>query len=139
MHKCVFTLGLAWAIAGCSTLPATPSLQQSLTNIGKFTIADLENADAIATAQTPPDLIADQCFTGLISFVTAQQQTARGQMTVSGAFSVFEAGRATIISSMSPASRMQLQNLELACGPLIIDAQNQTAGFVAAIATLGIK
>lgn len=133
---------LAFALCACSTINqvASPSLQTSLSQIGAFTVKDLQNADAIAQAQTPPDVIGHTCYVGLIAFVQAQQvTTGQPQLTVSGAFSAFETARATVNNGVTLISKAQLQTLELACGPLVLDLQNQAALFVANLAALGVK
>lgn len=132
-------------LGGCTSvngaLNLSPSVQSSLTNIGTFTMADLQNADKIALAQTPQDQLGHQCFVGLEAFVTNAQAglAANSGMTVSGAFSALEAARAAANTGSNAISPAVLQPLELACGPLVIDVQNTPAVFLANLAAFGVK
>lgn len=116
-----------------------PSVATSLNQIGSFTITDLQNADAMAVAKG--DAMGDACFKGLIGFVQTQQAQVNGaaSQTVSGAFSAFEAGRLAVNSATGLVSAATLQPLETACGPLVVDTENQPALFLGQLAALGIK
>ena len=138
------------AVSGCAaTTSATgavsvalaPSVTTSLNNVGNFTLADLQNADKIALAQTPVDTQGDACYKGLEVFVQSQQATVNSAsgVTVSGAFSVLEATRAAASSGANVISSTQIKTLENACGPLVIDIQNTPAVFLANLAALGVK
>ncbi len=136
-------LVLPFVLGGCSStgggIVGAPALQDSIKQIGAFTIADLQNADAIALAQNPPDLMADACYKGITVFVQQEQSAAGGlaSNTVSGAFSAFEQARAGLNAANGAISRAQIQALETACGPLQIDVQNNAAAFLAGVAALG--
>ena len=130
-------------LAGCvsvgNVLKEDPNVNQSLQNIGNFTMADLQNADAIAVKSN--DVLAHQCFTGLEIFVAAQQASQGGASTntVSGAISAFEVARTSLQAGNQLIDKATITSLEQACGPLQIDIRNNAAAFIAGLAALGIK
>lgn len=93
MRKALAVLSLI-ALAACSTAqtastpPQPASLQDALGNISKFTVADLQAADADAVAHN--DAIAHACYPVLAKFVQSLQGPTG---TVAGAFSAFQAAR----------------------------------------------
>lgn len=143
MLKPIAALALATLLTACASSPAgltlAPSVTDAVKRVGDFTIADLQNADAIAVAAG--DSQAHLCYPALITFVQAQQVKAAGlsTQTVSGAFSAFEAARTAVSGAESVISTQDLKTLENSCGPLIVDVQNTPAKFLASLAALGIK
>ena len=144
MKKLLFVAALAVGLSGCASnsagnLVLDPSLQTSLNTLGSFTIADLQNADAIAVKAN--DTLGHQCYPALIIFVQAQQNSVNGAATntVSGAFSAFEASRTAAQGGAQLISQQTLTALESACGGLVQDTMNTPAKFLAALAGLGVK
>lgn len=136
---------LAVTLGGCALNAAgngislSPDISTSVKNIGAFTMTDLQNADAIAVQNK--DDQGHTCYVGLEEFVTEQEATANGAgtQTVSGAFSAFEAGRVALDTATNLISTAQVKALETACGPLVVDTQNNAALFLANLAQLGVK
>lgn len=124
------------ALAGCAVNPATglptsSSASDPLAALGKFTVADLTNADKLAVASN--DKVAHQCFAYLIP-VVEQAQAAQGTpgVTVSGAFSAFEAGRVAVTNGKALLAGVP-QDLNVACAPLVLDATNTIVGLAAKV------
>ncbi len=135
---CFFLMPLLSACASSGDgISLAPSVQTSIAAIGTFTVSDLQNADAIAVKNN--DALGDQCYRGLIVFVQDEQGSVGSLAagTVSGAFSAFEQGRVALKGATSAISQTQLTSLEQACGPLVVDVQNNTAAFLANVAALG--
>jgi hypothetical protein len=109
--------------AGVSTTPPVASAPAApsdpLAQLASFTMADLQAADADAKAQTPPDQTAYQCYDYLIA-VLPQIKLPNGGSTV-GAILAFQRGRD--LANGLNASQGALKSLNLACAPLVIDAQ----------------
>ena len=120
-----------------NTLILDPSLATSLNTLGSFTIADLQNANAIAIKAN--DTLAMACYPALIVFVQGQQNSVNGAATntVSSAFSAFEATRTAAQGGAALISQSTLTALESACGGLVQDTVNTPARFMAALAGLG--
>jgi hypothetical protein len=127
-------------LCGCATAgQVSPSLENAVSKIDSLTVEDLKAADAIALAQTPSDAIAHQCFVGLIAYLQTKQQPAYSSAAIAGVFSAFEAARIGIANAAGIISKAQLQSFEIACAPLMIDTQNQSAAFLTAVGALGVK
>jgi hypothetical protein len=83
-------------VAGCTAQSGAPlppldqNIQDLLANLKAVSIADLNNAEAIAVANN--DTLMEPCYPALIQFV---QSFAGASGTVSGAFSAFEMTRVT--------------------------------------------
>jgi hypothetical protein len=90
-------LALLLLLAGCAAQqgplpPLDQNIQDLLANLKAVSIADLNNAEAIAVANN--DALMAPCYPALIQFV---QSFAGASGTVSGAFSAFEMTRVTRI------------------------------------------
>lgn len=109
----VLALFLA-SCAGTSMAPSTSSAN-SLSDIAKFTISDLEAADADAKANG--DNLSAACYEALIPFVKSLQGAT--PITVSGAFSVFQKARDLRLKAQSGVP----VDLKLGCAPLVMDEQ----------------
>ena len=114
-------LGLS-ACASSGTTPTNPVSQfnQALAQIGTFTIADLQAADAEAVAAN--DVEAHACFPALVQFVQSFP-VANGTQTISGAFSAFEAARITRIQVQGAVSAGVPTYLKMGCSALVLDEQ----------------
>lgn len=129
-------LALALILSACAANPSTglPSggANDPLATLGKFTLTDLQNADVLAVASA--DKTAHQCFSYLIPVVQnlATQQNNPG-LPVSGAFSGFEAARIAINKGKSLIQGGIPEDLNLACAPLVLDAQNTIIGLAAKV------
>jgi hypothetical protein len=149
LHRIALSIvASAFMLSACASTPssggsapAPQSLQSALQQLGQFTLTDLQNADAIAQAQTPPDQIGHTCYVGLEQFVMNQQAVVGPNVTVSGAFSALEAGRAALSTANNLTSSLgpTIKNLELACVPLVIDTQNNAILFLGSLAAFGVK
>lgn len=118
MRNILVALFLALGVAACTqTLPAGPAGQASadpLGDIAKFTIADLQAADADAVAHN--DVLSHACYPALIKFV-GELQTQGSNLTVSGAFSAFQKARDLRRSVQGGIP----DYLKLGCAPLVQD------------------
>ena len=134
-------IGMSVLFSACASsgVGISPSIGSSLNTIGKFVIADLQNADEIALAQVPPDAIAHTCYVAIEAFVqnrrTALNNTSK--QSVSGAFSGFEVSRASLQNTEGLISKAQREALEVGCAPLVLDTQNDVAGFLTSLIGLG--
>jgi hypothetical protein len=88
-----------------------------------FTVADLQTALADAQAQTPPDTTSALCYTALIPIVEAGVNNP-----LPAGLGVFQAlqkardAKALLANIQSPNG--PLAALNIACAPLVLDAQN---------------
>lgn len=101
-----------------ATTPSPASSNDPLAQLAAFTLADLQSADADAKAQNPPDVTASQCYDYLIAVIPTIKLP--GLNTV-GAILAFQRGRD--LANGLNASQGRLKSLNLACAPLVIDAQ----------------
>jgi hypothetical protein len=91
-------LALLLLLIGCTAQQGQPlppldqNIQDLLANLKAVSIADLNNAEAIAVANN--DTLMEPCYPALVQFV---QSFAGASGTVSGAFSAFEMTRVTRI------------------------------------------
>ncbi len=122
-------LGFAFALSGCSTpapititppsisttAPAPSVANDPLSNLNAFTLADLQQAESIATAQG--DTIAQACYPALMQFVTNLPHGSTAKPV--GAFSVFQTARGTRLALTGGVPVA----LKLACSPLLMDEQ----------------
>lgn len=97
--------------------PATPT--DPLGKLAAFTLVDLKAASVDAHAQTPPDQTAFQCYDYLIAVIPTIQLP--GGLPTVGAVLAFQRGRD--LANGLNASQGALKSLNLACAPLVIDAQ----------------
>ncbi len=113
----IFVAGAAICLSGCTAQPvSTPAPQNDpLSNLNAFTVADLQQAEAIATAQG--DTIAQACYPALMQFVTSLPHGATAKPI--GAFSAFQTARGTRIALTGGVPTA----LKLACSPLLMDEQ----------------
>lgn len=153
MLKSALLSGAALMLAGCigptGQITAgplgTPSLETSANDLANFTVADLQNADAIASqtdaSGAPRDPKAHMCYPALIRFVQAQQAALNGNagLTVSGAISSFELARVTVKGVQATLAAGLPDDLTMNCAPLVVDIQNDATGFLATLAKIGIK
>jgi hypothetical protein len=120
------------AAAAASTRPSVTQAQQNpLIVVRQFTIADLQAALADAQAQTPPDIVAVNCYTALIPFVQSQAQNPLP--AGAGVFQALQKARdakAYLANIQSPTG--PLASLNIACAPLVLDVQNT-------LVTLGVS
>jgi hypothetical protein len=118
--------------ASASARPSVTQAQQNpLIVVRQFTIADLQAALADAQAQTPPDIVAVNCYTALIPFV--QSQTQNPLPAGAGVFQALQKARdakAYLANIQSPTG--PLASLNIACAPLVLDVQNT-------LVTLGVS
>lgn len=129
----LIALGLAALAAGCTPNTAggaanpPAALGQVQATLQKFTVADLQAADADAKAHH--DTIAATCYEALIPVVQAQPSLIPSALP-KGLFTAFQEGRDGVSAIQAVPSA--LKGLNVACGPLVLDAQ-QT------ILALGLK
>jgi hypothetical protein len=86
----------------------------------KFSAADLQAALADAQAQTPPDATSIPCYTALLALVNSPINNPLP--TSPGLFLALQKARdvkAFLANLQSPNG--QLSNLNIACGPLVVD------------------
>lgn len=129
----VVMLGLlsACTVNPATGLPVVSGGQDPLATLGKFTVTDLQNADALALAAQ--DKTAHQCFAYLIPVVQQAQATqSKPGLPVSGAFSGFEASRVAITGGKALLGGIPA-DLNLACAPLVLDAANTVIGLAAKV------
>lgn len=112
------------ALTACSAAPTTavagvPSLAQLV----NYTVADLQAASADAKAHN--DVIAQQCYDGLVPLVQGlpSQLPTVPVGVVSSFQAAWELVRAAQFGMQSPVG----QAFVLACGPLILDVENAAA------------
>ena len=101
-----------------ATATTAPTTNDPLAQLAAFTLADLQSADADAKAQNPPDVTASQCYDYLLAVIPTIKLP--GLNTV-GAILAFQRGRD--LANGLNASQGRLKSLNLACAPLVIDAQ----------------
>lgn len=89
----------------------------------QFTLTDLQAALADAQGQTPPDTLAANCYTQLIMLV--QTPAVSPLPSGPGAFQLFQKARdlKNLVASIQ-ANNGAMQQLNIACAPLVLDAQN---------------
>jgi hypothetical protein len=123
----------------------TPAQAQAnpLAVLQTFTVGDLQTALADAQAQTPPDTTSALCYTALIPIVAAGVNNP-----LPAGLGVFQAlqkardAKALLANIQSPNG--PLAALNIACAPLVLDAQNTliqlgiVAGTVAATGGLAL-
>lgn len=130
INKQLILLVSILTLAACQPQSSTSSasgLAGAEQALQKFTVADLQAADADAKAHG--DTIASTCYEALIPAV--QSQTANLPAALpAGLFTAFQEGRDGIDAIEDvPAG---LKGLNVACGPLVLDAE-QT------VVALGLK
>lgn len=104
-------------------LSTTQVEQNPATVLQQFTLSDLQAALADAQGQTPPDTLAANCYTQLITIV--QSPAASPLPAGPGAFQLFQKARdlKNLVASIQ-ANQGPMQQLQIACAPLVLDAQN---------------
>lgn len=136
----LLALVLAGALGACqATLPngqtaTTDPVSATILKLGAVAISDLQAAAADAKAHNDP--IAAQCWTGLVPIAQQLQALAAAQASTTapqkplGVFSAFQdardakAGVNQLVLALGSAQLAQLrQAVDLACGPLVVDAQ----------------
>lgn len=134
MNRTLIALCFTALAAGCSpnaaaggAAPSPATLGQVQATLQKFTVADLQAADADAKAHN--DTLASTCYEALVPVIAAQPNLIPNSVP-KGVFTAFQEGRdgVTAIQAVPTA----LKGLNVACGPLVLDAQ-QT------ILALGLK
>ena len=112
------------AVAG--TPKPSPKISESAAKqnpaaiLQQFTLGDLQNALADAQAQTPPDMIASNCYQQLITVV--QSPAVNPLPSQLGAFSAFQKARDLkniVVALQTPNG--PLAQLNVACAPLVVD------------------
>ena len=103
-------------------LSQSAAQQNPATVLQKFTLDDLQAALADAQAQNPPDTIAANCYTELITVV--QSPAINPLPSGPGAFQLFQKARdlKNLVAAMQ-SNNGPLQALNIACAPLVIDVQ----------------
>lgn len=88
----------------------------------QFTLADLQAALADAQGQTPPDTIAANCYQALITVVMSP--AVNPLPAGPGAFQLFQKARdlKNIVAALQ-SNQGPLTQLNVACAPLVLDAQ----------------
>ena len=106
-------------LSGCATGAGSGgNAENPLANLEKFTIADLQAADARAVAAG--DAAGHQCYPVLIGVIQSAQAKA-GSAKPTGPIDLFEAGR--ILAMQGPQSVSGVaQQVNLGCAALFIDA-----------------
>ena len=136
-----------------TTTTTTPLPDTIIDQLAKVAVPDLQGASALALAQSPPDLVANACWTGLEPIVTQIQAmvaavappTMTSTTTVAGAPTpplppspgAANANRArrrrrggraaSFLAAQSGQLNGLEQQFELACGPLVLDVNNVIA------------
>lgn len=128
-------LALAFALGACAqnqlSVPSAPPAgapavvkADPVTDITTLTLADLNAAAADATAHN--DVVAAQCYTGLIPVVQAVQgvlpQSGATPIGVVTAFQTARDVKAALAATSGTLARLRAQ-INLACAPLLIDTQ----------------
>ena len=129
--------GAGAALAGCTAAQnaqvqaQVSGLNTNLTQIGTFSVADLNAAEADAVANK--DTLAIPCYPALVTFVQSVQPVGAPNLTVAGAFLLHQKARdmANSVQANSGASLIP-PALKLACAAMVQD----DATFVAALAAL---
>lgn len=129
-------IGACMLLVGCAQSPTgLPPLNQDiqtlLSNLKAVSIADLQNAEAIAVANN--DALMVPCYPALVRFV---QSFAGPNGTVSGAFSAFETVRVTRRGMMGGMP----DYLKLGCAAAVLDEGmfiTRLASMLGVAATLG--
>lgn len=140
----IAAFAIALALSACVTTPQglqlSPTLSSVLDKFGTFTLADIDNADAMAARQVQTDRVKMDrtCFAAMRVFVGNQQQIvgALKANTVSGAISAFEAARIGAGDLQAQAIDAQIIPLENGCAPMIQDSKRDVAGFLGELAKL---
>ncbi|MGH7092725.1 MAG: hypothetical protein ACREFB_04235 [Stellaceae bacterium] len=120
---CLAALVGACAPSGAGSTAAPGGLgqvqtTQVQTTLQKFTVADLQAADADAKAHH--DALAATCYEALMPVVQAQPNLIPGTAP-KGLFTAFQQGRDGVNAIQAVPSA--LKGLNVACGPLVLDAQ----------------
>lgn len=116
-------------VAAKSALSTGQVQQNPLLLLQAFSAADLQNAIALAQAQTPPDTSAITCYTAVLALVQSNQLLPSIPGGTIGAFTGLQIARdakATALNLLSPTG--PLTGLSNSCAPLILDAQNTLIG-----------
>jgi hypothetical protein len=100
--------------AATAKLTAQQVQQNPLVLIQQFTLADLQNALALAQAQTPPDTSAEACWNALIPVVQSLQAPGAPNSTSP---TPLKPGIATLIQDSRDAQSL-IANLQSPTGPL---------------------
>lgn len=109
--------------APSSKLSAATVQANPLALLQQFTTTDLQAAIADANAQTPPDTVAAGCYTALLSVVNSG--VANPLPASPGAFQLLQKARdAKALLANLQSSNGPLSNLNTACAPIVLDAQN---------------
>lgn len=108
--------------AAAAGVPQSQASANPVQVLQKFTLTDLQAALADANAQTPPDTIAANCYTELITVV--QSPAINPLPSGPGAFQLFQKARDLKALADSLQSRNgPLTALNIACAPLVMDVQ----------------
>jgi hypothetical protein len=158
VYQNLFKVCISLALAGCatktitttttppgSTTPVTTTTTVTtnpVQNLAQFTVGDLQNAIALATAAGTapgqPGYTIVPCFTFLEGQVNALNSSgaapAPGTAGLATAFTVADIAAYNVNNALSPA---QQAAFDMACGPLVLQVQNQGMAFGAQIAALG--
>ena len=110
-------LAVALGLSACSTAPSTTGIANPVQTLAQFTVTDLQAASADAHASN--DVAAYQCYDYLAKVVPTIQPTAPAGTV--GAFLAFQKAR-DLANGLNRANA-GLSQLNLACAPLVIDAQ----------------
>lgn len=88
-----------------------------------FKVADLQAAEKMALAQTPPDTTAARCYEALIPFVQQVSTKLTAPSQIAGGFSAFQAARngSTLVKE-GLAGTLIPPEINDACAPLVLDA-----------------
>lgn len=107
---------------GGSPLSQSAAQQNPASVLQAFTLADLQAALADAQAQTPPDIIAANCYQALI--VVVQSPAINPLPSGPGAFQLFQKARdiKNVVAALQ-SNQGPLTALNVACAPLVIDVQ----------------
>jgi len=111
-------VGACAASGGTGSTAAPGGLGQVQTTLQKFTVADLQAADADAKAHH--DTLAATCYEALVPVIQAQPNLIPSTAP-KGLFTAFQEGRDGV--NAIQAVPTALKGLNVACGPLVLDAQ----------------
>lgn len=143
MRIAAFALAaLALGIAGCTQVATEATKLQTkaaaaVGNVATLTTADLNNAIALANAQSPPDQISATCYKALVPYV-AQAEAAVSPpgvtQTGAGVFTGLQVSR-DVATQVQTLGGPLPQALQIACGPLLM---SEVATINDLLAKLGI-
>lgn len=143
VKKLIIPAVLAAALLGGCANSGTGTASTATVSPVKFVSNDIANSIAEAKAANPPDTQWINCMTYVQKNLNTLQGSVNNAPAPTGVLSAAELARLAVInlnSGLSPTSKVAFED---ACGPLVMDMQNQAlslgAEFTTAMGALAIK